>query len=292
MPRGPSFVSVTYHQAHIKKKVIDGIEQISWNRKKPGSIGVCAAMKFRHHAEVLPHVICGGFSKSDTEDFLLDLDYLGLENVLALRGDPAPGNDRFEADADGHNHANELVRQIVNMNKAEYIDSVEKPVATNFCIGVAGYPDKHHEALDMQDDIQNLANKVEAGGDYIVTQMVFDTHRYLSFVDTCREAGIDVPIVPGLKVLSSKKQAEALSRIFHVYIPEDVKQRLSDAGDAESQKEVGIQHAFEMSCELSEEGVPDLHYYSMNRITEIGPVIDQLLDQNQICSSSPTTNGN
>ncbi len=220
----PPFIDVTYHREEtVYKRLPNGLLQEKVVRKRPGTVGICAALMHRYQTEAVPHVLCGGFTKEDTENVLIDLNFLGIENVVALRGDQAKGESYFTPKPDGNKYAIDLVKQINDLNQGNYLDEeLENTMATDFCIGVAGYPEKHFQAPSLNIDIENLKDKVNAGADYIVTQLFFDNSKFFAFVDKCREAGITVPIVPGLKPLVTKRQLSILPQIFHVDIPDSL----------------------------------------------------------------------
>ena len=262
----PAYINVTYHREEVKYvDRPDGLLEKRIASKRPGTVAISAALMARYGVEVVPHLICGGFSKYDTEDALIDLHFLGIDNVLALRGDPLRG-ERFTAHPEGYGHAAGLVRQIRDMNRGVYITSeVEHCVPTNFCVGVAGYPEKHLESPNPGTDLLRLKEKVDAGADYIVTQMFFDNARYFAFVDACRGAGIDVPIIPGLKPFSTKSQLSMLPQTFHVDLPEDLVRAVQGCKDNAAVREVGVDWAIAQSRELKAAGVPVLHYYTMGK---------------------------
>lgn len=261
----PAFVDVTYHrEEYIYKKREGGyLEKVSI-RKRPGTVGICAAIMNKYDVEAVPHIICGGFTKEETENALIDLQFLGIDNVLALRGDSIKTEASFVPEPNGHHYGLDLVKQITEMNQARYLDDEMKDAApTNFCIGIAGYPEKHFEAPNMTSDIKYLKAKVDAGAEYIVTQMFFDNTKYFEFVDVCRKNGITVPIIPGLKILSSKKQIVSLPKIFHIDIPQPFYEQLEKCRDDKQIKEVGIKWCIEQSKELVKANVPCLHFYTM-----------------------------
>ena len=220
----PSFINVTYHRSEsMFKKKPDGTFDKVEVRKRPGTVGICAAIMNRYKVDAVAHLICGGFSRQETEDALIDLNFLGIDNVLVLRGDAPRNESAFEPEPGGHRYAIELLRQVTNMNNGIYIEEdLKNAVKTNFCIGVAGYPEKHFEAPNMQTDLAYLKAKVDAGAEYITTQMFFDNKKYFEFVKQCKDAGITVPILPGLKPISTKKQLSIIPRTFHVDIPEEL----------------------------------------------------------------------
>jgi methylenetetrahydrofolate reductase (NADPH) len=261
----PAFVDVTYHREEYVYKKRDGgyLEKVSI-RKRPGTVGICAAIMNKYPVEAVPHIICGGFTKEETENALIDLHFLGIDNVLALRGDSIKTEAAFIPEPGGHHYAHDLVRQIDEMNQGKYMDDEMKEVEpTSFCIGVAGYPEKHFEAPNMFSDIKWLKAKIDAGANYIVTQMFFDNSKYFEFVKLCRDNGITVPIIPGLKMFTTKKQLTILPKIFHIDIPQDLYEEVLKCKDDKQVKEVGVKWCIQQSKELLKENVPCLHYYTM-----------------------------
>lgn len=261
----PAFVDVTYHrEEYIYKKREGGyLEKVSM-RKRPGTVGICAAIMNKYNVEAVPHIICGGFTREETENALIDLQFLGIDNVLALRGDSIKTEPAFVPEPGGHAYALDLVKQIKDMNESRYLDDDMKDAApTNFCVGIAGYPEKHFEAPNMISDLKYLKQKVDAGAEYIVTQMFFDNSKYFRFVEDCRKQGINVPIIPGLKILSSKKQIVTLPKIFHIDIPQPFYEALESCKDERQIKEVGIKWCIEQCKELMKANVPCLHFYTM-----------------------------
>jgi methylenetetrahydrofolate reductase (NADPH) len=233
-------------------------------RKRPGTVGICAAIMNKYDVEAVPHIICGGFTREETENALIDLQFLGIDNVLALRGDSIKTEPAFVPEPGGHHYALDLVKQINQMNQGFYLDDDMKDAApTNFCMGIAGYPEKHFEAPNLTSDLNYLKAKVDAGAEYIVTQMFYDNKKYFDFVDLCHKSGINVPIIPGLKILSSKKQIVALPKIFHIDIPQPFYEELAKCKDDKQIKEVGIKWCIEQSKELVKANVPCLHFYTM-----------------------------
>src|SRR5688572_29351219 len=261
----PSFVDVTYHREEYVYKKREGgyLEKVSI-RKRPGTVGICAAIMNRYKIDAVPHIICGGFSREETENALIDLQFLGIDNVLALRGDSIKSEPHFVPEPNGHAYAIDLVKQIVGMNSGSYLENeLEEVAPTNFCIGVAGYPEKHFEAPNMTFELKHLKAKVDAGGEYIVTQMFFDNKAYFDFVKKCRENGITVPIIPGLKILTSKNQARLLPKIFKIDVPQDMLETVEKCKNDNEAKEAGIEWAINQSKELMKFGVPCLHFYTM-----------------------------
>lgn len=270
----PPFIDVTYHKEEVVyKKREDGlIEQVPL-RKRPGTVGICAAIKGKFDVDTVPHLVCGGFTPEETEDALFTLHYLGINNVLLLTGDPDKGAKK-EFPKIGHKYASDLVKQVSNMNKGRFLhEETENELKTNFCIGVAGYPEKHYEAPNLNTDLKYLKKKVDAGADYIVTQFFFDNNDFFKFEKKCREMGIDVPIIPGLKPIYRKSQLKLLPSIFHVSLPEQLADELDAAKDDKAAREIGIKWCIEQSKELKKAGVPVLHYYTMSRSSETMEIV-------------------
>ncbi len=265
MEFNPSFIDVTYHrEEYVYKKRDNGLLEKFSIRKRPGTVGICSAIINKYQVDTVPHIICGGFSREETENALIDLSFLGIDNVLLLRGDAIKSENHFHSDPDGHEYAIDLVKQAVNMNKGIYLDEELHDVASSsFCIGVAGYPEKHFEAPNMKNDLKFLKAKVDAGAEYIVTQMFFDNRKYIDFVKQCRETGIQVPIIPGLKPITTAKQAVTLPKTFHIDLPEDLLDEIEKCDSDKAVREVGIEWCIEQSKELVKFGVPCLHYYTM-----------------------------
>ncbi len=267
MEFNPPFIDVTYHrEEYVYRNAGNGLLEKKTTRKRPGTVGICAAIQNKYNVDTVPHIICGGFSIEETENALIDLNFLGIDNVLVIRGDAIKSEARFQPDPDGHIYALDLLEQVVSMNKGQYIDDdLQNPFPTDFCIGVAGYPEKHFEAPNIKSDLKFLKQKVEAGADYIVTQMFFDNSKYFEFVETCRSEGIEIPIIPGLKPITTKKQITALPSIFHIDLPEDLSDEVEKCKDNVAARQVGVEWCIKQSKELMEFGVPCLHYYSMGK---------------------------
>lgn len=263
----PPFIDVTYHrEEYVYKKRENGLLERKSIRKRPGTVGICAAIKNRYEVEAVPHIICGGFNKEETENALIDLDFLGIHNVLVLQGDAIKTEPMFVPEPDGHKYASDLLRQVTDMNKGLYLDGeLQNASPTDFCVGVAGYPEKHFCAPNLKSDMKYLKMKVDMGADYIVTQMFFDNAKFFNFVEKCRDAGIDAPIIPGLKPLTTKKQISVLPHFFHIDIPEDLADAIEGAKDNAAAKQIGVEWCIQQSKELMDYGVPVLHYYSMGR---------------------------
>ncbi|MFO8146999.1 MAG: methylenetetrahydrofolate reductase [NAD(P)H] [Gillisia sp.] len=267
----PPFIDVTYHrEEYVYTEQANGFLEKKIVRKRPGTVGICAAIQNKYEVDAVPHILCGGFNKEDTENFLIDLDFLGIKNVVALRGDAVKSETYFSPEPGGNIYAKDLVEQISAMNKGKYLDdAMENGNKTDFCIGVAGYPEKHMEAPNLDKDIERLKEKVEAGAEYIVTQMFFDNSKYFEFVEKCRKNGINVPIIPGLKPIATKNQLTVLPHRFHVDLPDDLISEIEKCRDNKEVHKVGIEWCIDQSKELIEKGVPVLHYYSMGRSTNI-----------------------
>lgn len=274
----PAFINVTYHRSeHVFKKRADGSFEKVIIRKRPGTESICAAIMNKYDVDTVPHLICGGFSVSETEDALLNLQYLGIDNVLVLRGDAAKNETAFEPEPDGHKFASDLLRQVVNLNAGIYLEEDLKGTSkTTFCIGVAGYPEKHFEAPNMQSDLRYLKAKVDSGADYIVTQMFFDNEKYYSFVRACREMDIHVPIIPGLKPIYSRKQLTMLPKTFHIDLPTDLSNEILKCKNDEEVEQVGTEWLLQQSRDLKKSGVPVLHYYTLGKPHIVTKVVEQL----------------
>lgn len=272
----PPFIEVTYHREEYVDKVVDGISKRIPIRKRPGTLGICASIIQRFQIEAVPHVICGGFTQEETEDFLIDLHYLGIENVLLLRGDQEKGESHFIPKPGGHAYANELVAQVVAMNQGILLHEETESLPTNFCIGVAGYPEKHIDAVSFEQDLRYLKQKVDAGADYIVTQMFFDNSKYFDFVKKCREMGIKVPIIPGLKPLATERQLEILPEIFHLEIPSEFVSEARKCANNAAIKQLGIEWAVQQGKELIQAGVPALHFYTMSKSDSVRAIAEKL----------------
>ncbi len=270
----PPFIDVTYHREEYDyKELPNGLLEKRIVRKRPGTVGICAAIQNKYQVDAIPHVLCGGFTKEDTENFLIDMGFLGIDNVVALRGDAVKSETYFKPEPTGNAFAVDLVRQIDEMNHGVYLDEdLKNSTQTDFCIGVAGYPEKHMEAPNMESDIHFLKKKIEAGADYVVTQMFFDNSKFFAFVDSCRKAGIEVPIIPGLKPLATQKQLNLIPHRFHVDLPEALIKEVLKAKTKEAIRQVGIDWCIAQSKELIAAGVPFLHYYSMGKSDNIHKV--------------------
>jgi methylenetetrahydrofolate reductase (NADPH) len=274
MEFNPPFIDVTYHREEYDyKELPNGLLEKRIVRKRPGTVGICAAIQNKYQVDAIPHVLCGGFDREDTENFLIDMGFLGIDNVVALRGDAVKSETYFKPEPKGNAYAVDLVRQIDDMNHGTYLDeNLQNSAQTDFCIGVAGYPEKHMEAPNMDSDIHFLKKKIEAGADYVVTQMFFDNSKYFAFVDQCRAAGINVPIIPGLKPLATQKQLNLIPHRFHVDLPEALIKEVLKAKTKDAVRQVGIDWCIAQSQELIAAKVPFLHYYSMGKSDNIHKV--------------------
>lgn len=275
VPYAPAYIDVTFHRENLKQTALpDGSLESHVVRHRPGTVGISAAIKARYGIETVPHLICGGLSKYDIEDSLIDMDFLGLDTVLALRGDHTKSESRFVPHPQGHAHAIDLVRQIAAMNKGCFIDAQEGVShCSKFCIGVAGYPEVHGEAQSADKDIDYLKAKVDAGADYIITQMSFDNNRIFDFMDKCAKAGIGVPIVPGIKPLSTLKQLTALPQIFWVKLPDELLKAASVCESNSDIRKLGIEWASQQSEQLIKAGLPLIHFYSMGKTDNIAQIV-------------------
>jgi methylenetetrahydrofolate reductase (NADPH) len=275
----PSWINVTYHRSEsMFKKKTDGTFEKVEVRKRPGTVGICAAIMNHYKIDAVPHIICGGFTKRETEDALIDLDFLGIDNVLVLRGDAAKNESSFEPEKDGHNYASELLEQVINMNHGIYLDEdIKNGGKTKFCAGIAGYPEKHFEAPNLEIDLNMLKQKADLGAGYIMTQMFFDNQKFFDFVKSCRDLGITIPIIPGLKPITNKKQLSVLPRIFHVDIPTELSNALMRAKTDADCEQVGTEWLIQQSKELKEFGVPVLHYYTLGKPKVIWNTVKELV---------------
>lgn len=271
----PPFIDVTYHREEfVYKKRPSGYYEKTAIRKRPGTVGICAAIMHRYGVDAVPHLICGGFTTEDTENALIDLNFLNIKNVLAIRGDARKFEGQFVPEDGGHHYALDLIRQIADMNKGKYLDdNIENGEKTDFCIGIAGYPEKHYESPNLDLDLHYTKAKVEAGANYIVTQMFFDNKYYFDFVKRCREAGIEIPIVPGLKPLTKLHQITSIPRLFHVDLPTELVSELLKASSPEARTQVGIEWCIAQSRELKASGAPCMHYYTMGDTDTIRQII-------------------
>ena len=278
MEFNPPFIDVTYHREEYEfKELENGLLQKKIVKKRPGTVGICAGIQNKYNVDAIPHILCGGFTKEDTENLLIDLDFLGIDNVVALRGDAVKSEIYFKPEKDGHVFASELVSQINDLNNGIYLDAdLQNSSKTDFCIGVAGYPEKHMEAPSLDSDIHFLKQKIKNGAEYIITQMFFDNQKFFEFVAKCRAAGITVPIIPGLKPISTKKQLNLIPHRFSIELPDDLIMSVVKAKDNDAVKQIGIEWCAQQSKELVAAGIPVLHYYSMGKAENIKAIASQI----------------
>jgi methylenetetrahydrofolate reductase (NADPH) len=271
----PSFINVTYHRSETMfKKKGDGTFEKVEVRKRPGTVAICAAIMNHYKIDAVPHLICGGFSKRETEDALIDLNFLGIDNVLVLRGDAAKNEAHFEPEPDGNKYAIDLLKQVMNLKNGVYLEEdIKNGVKPDFCIGTAGYPEKHFEAPNLETDMLRLKDKVDAGADYIMTQMFFNNQKFFDFVKDCRAHGIEVPILPGLKPITNKKQLSILPKVFHVDIPSDLSNAIMKAKTDADVEQIGTEWLIQQSKELKAFGVSGLHYYTLGKPNVIYNVV-------------------
>jgi methylenetetrahydrofolate reductase (NADPH) len=273
----PKYINVTYHrEEYIFKERANGLLEKIAIRKRPGTVGICAAIMNKYHVDAVPHLICGGFSKDETENALIDLQFLGIDNVLALRGDSIKTESAFRPHPEGHAYAVDLIKQVINMNQGNYMTEDYQLEPTNFCIGTAGYPEKHFEAMNMSTDLHYLKQKVEAGAEYIVTQMFFDNKKFFDFVNACKEYGINVPIIPGIKPIKTLAHTTVLPKLFHIDFPEALSKELLKCKSNDEVKRVGIEWGIEQSKELKAMNVPGIHYYTMSNSDEVKAIASEV----------------
>ena len=270
MEFNPPFIDVTTSREEYVYLDREGLLDKKLTRMRPGTLGICASIKHKYNVDTIPHVLCGGFTREETEYLLVDCHYLGIENVMALRGDAMREEQYFSPTRGGHAYASELVRQIQKLNRGEYLHEViETDNCSNFCVGVAGYPEKHMEAPSLKTDLKWLKKKIDLGADYIVTQMFFDNQRYFEFVEAARDMGIKVPIIPGIKPIAVKRHLQLLPQVFRIDLPQDLIDAVEACENNKAVRQVGIEWAIAQSKELKEAGVPVLHYYSMGKSDNI-----------------------
>lgn len=271
----PAYINFTSHRNEtILRERPDGLLEKKVVRLRPGTIALAAAVKYKYNIPVVPHILCGGFTKEETEDVLIEMRFLGIDDVLALRGDPQKGSRTFIPEKNGHTFTYQLVEQIADMNRGKYIeDSLENADATNFCIGVAGYPEKHFESANRQVDIENLKRKLDAGAGYVVTQMFFDNNKFCRFREECKKAGITAPIIPGIKPISALNDIKLLPQTFHIDLPNDLFSAVQKCKSDSEAREVGIEWAAVQSKELIKLGAPGIHYYTLGRSDNIARIV-------------------
>ncbi|GAB5475802.1 MAG: methylenetetrahydrofolate reductase [NAD(P)H] [Maribacter sp.] len=273
----PPFIDVTTSREEYVYIDRDGLLDKKLTRMRPGTVGICASIKHKYDVDTVPHVLCGGFTKEETEYLLVDCHYLGIDNVMALRGDAMREEKYFEPTKGGHDYAIGLVEQIQHLNCGKYLHEViETDACSDFCIGVAGYPEKHLEAPSLKTDLKRLKEKVDSGADYVVTQMFFDNQKYFDFVDAARGIGINVPIIPGIKPIAVKRHLNLLPQVFKIDLPEDLVDAVEKCKDNKTVRQVGVEWCVQQSKELLAAGVPVLHYYSMGKSDNIRAIAKEL----------------
>lgn len=274
----PIFINVTYHREEfIYKKREKGFLEKVEIKKRPGTVGICAAIQNKYNIPAVPHLICGGFTKEDTENALIDLNFLGINNILALRGDPIKTETYFVPEEGGNKYAVDLVKQVVELNKGKYIDdNIKFTTPTDFTIGVAGYPEKHFESPNLKSDLKHLKEKVDAGAEYIVTQLFYDNQKYFNFVEACRKEGITVPIIPGIKPIESLRHITFLPKFFSIDLPTALTDKLEKCSSNEEVKNVGIEWGIRQCKELIEYGVPCLHFYTMGKSSSVKAIAKEV----------------
>lgn len=274
----PPFIDVTTSReeyVYIPKQ--NGLLEKKVTRMRPGTVGICASLKYKYNVDAIPHVLCGGFTKEETEYVLVDCHYLGIDNVMALRGDARKDQQYFKASDGGNHYASDLVKQISDLNKGKYLhEIIETPHKSDFCIGVAGYPEKHLESPSLESDLKRLKEKVDAGADYVVTQMFFDNNKYFDFVKRAKEVGINVPIIPGIKPLAVKRHLQILPQIFRLDLPQELVEAIEACKDNKEVRQVGIDWAIQQSKELVKAGVPVVHYYSMGKSSNVKAIAKEI----------------
>ena len=273
----PPFIDITSHAAEVVyEETSTGLKRKT-KRKRPGTLGICALIQKKYNIDAVPHILCKGFTREETEDLLIDLQYLGIDNVLALRGDPIPGEKHYVPERGGHAFAASLVRQIANLNKGNYLhEEIENESKSNFCVGVAGYPEKHFEAINMKTDLRYLKEKVDAGADYIITQIFYDNSKYFDFVKTCRAAGINVPIIPGIKPITRKTHVQFIPKTFNIDFPDALGNQLDACTTDSDVHEVGVNWTVKQAKELIDFGVPVIHFYTMGRSKAVREIASQV----------------
>lgn len=274
----PPFIDVTTsREEHVYIEKPGGLLQKKVTRMRPGTVGICASLMNKYQIDTVPHVLCGGFTREETEYVLVDCHYLGIDNVMALRGDAMKDEAIFQAKVEGNQYASELVKQISDLNQGKYLhEIIETTYKANFCIGVAGYPEKHMEAPSLASDLRRLKEKIDLGAEYVVTQMFFDNKKYFEFVEAAREAGIDVPIIPGIKPVAVKRHLNVLPQVFSLDLPDELVSAVEQCKDNKEVRQVGIEWAIQQSKELVEAGVPVLHYYSMGKSDNIKAIAQEI----------------
>jgi methylenetetrahydrofolate reductase (NADPH) len=271
----PAYINITYHQQEVVYKTRpDGLMEKRVIRKRPGTVAIASAIQNKYKITVVPHMICGGFTKEETEDALIDFHFLGINNLLALRGDPEKGKRKFIPEKGGHTNTSDLIEQIINLNKGKYLhEDLEDAMPTDFSVGVAGYPEKHIEAPNMDFDLENLKIKIDKGAEYIVTQLFFDNNKYFDFVEKCKQKGINVPIIPGIKPVSTLNDSSLLPQTFNIDMPGDLIKEIKKCKTNKDVRQVGVEWATAQSQELIKSGVPGIHYYTLDQSDNIKKIV-------------------
>ncbi|MCG8410676.1 MAG: methylenetetrahydrofolate reductase [NAD(P)H] [Bacteroidales bacterium] len=274
----PAYINITYHQREVVYRPRpDGLIERQLVRKRPGTVAVASAIQHKYNITVVPHLICGGFTKEQIENILIDFHFLDIKNLLILRGDPEKGKRKFAAEEGGHTYSSELVQQVMDLNQGKYLhNNIENAMPTDFSVGVAGYPEKHIECPNVDLDLQNLKNKVDKGADYIVTQMFFDNQKFFDFVKRCRDIGITVPIIPGLKPISALSDSSLLPQTFNIDLPNDLINEIKKCTTRKQVREVGVEWAIAQSKELIQYGVPGIHYYTLGQSDNIKKIVQSV----------------
>ncbi len=275
MEFNPPFIDVTTSREEYVYIEKDGLFDRKITRMRPGTVGICASLQYKYGVDAIPHVLCGGFTKEETEYLLVDCHYLGIDNLVALRGDPMKGEKYFVPAKGGNTYAIDLVKQIKQMNNGQFLHgNAEMKKKPDFCVGVAGYPEKHIEAPSMEADLKRLKDKVDAGADYVVTQMFFDNQRYFKFVEEAKKIGITVPIIPGIKPVAVKRHLQILPQVFWLDMPQSLITEIEQAKDNKAVRQIGIEFGIQQSKELLDYGVPCLHYYSMGKSDNVRAIAE------------------
>lgn len=271
----PPFIDITSHAAEmVHEETSFGIQR-RVKRKRPGTLGVCALIQHKYQIDAVPHVVCEGFNREETEDFLIELHYLGIDNVLAVRGDSTGFEKKLDYGRSRNEHATDLIAQIADLNRGVFLEELEDSSPTNFAIGAAGYPEKHFEAPNLETDVQWVKRKVEAGADYVVTQMFFDNQLFYGFVDECRRQGITVPIIPGIKLITAKSQLTSIPKTFHCDIPPALADAVS-AADPERVRDVGVDWGLDQTRDLLDNGIQSVHFYVMGNARGVNRLLARL----------------
>lgn len=276
VPFDPPFIDITSHPAQMVYEETQAGIRRKVTRKRPGTLGICALIQNKYGIDAVPHVLCRGFTREETEDFLIELSYLEIDNVLAVQGDDSGYEKALEHGRSANVYARDLVAQIASLNQGDYLEKMVETQPTSFCVGVGGYPEKHFEAPNLETDVRHTKEKVDAGAEYVVTQMFFDNRVYFDYVDACRAAGIEVPIIPGIKIVTSKKHLSSIPRNFYVDLPTELSDEVSAASSRSQVLEIGVEWAAKQAEELLNRGAPSLHFYIMQSSAAINLLMEKL----------------